>query len=208
MFGEALKLYLKYPAEMEYWAGKDEEEGEIDEDLVSEIAEEERDAFLSALSEVYELALEQFNDGIISPLREALNSAAGKEGITLSRPRRKDGIADQLEWRVRSQNNMEGGYRSIGCSFFTERSGDESVLNIYPWVWTRGGMLGAQRLAERLGDGWCVCDGDGWVPGAIRHEPRISIRPESKSDAVVESIAGCLVPQMRLLAQETTHPAH
>jgi hypothetical protein len=207
MFGEALKLYLKYPAEMEYWAGKDK--GEIDKTLVSEIAEEEGDAFLNALDETYELANKQFKDSIVGPLQEALNSVAGKEGITLSRPRRKDRIADQsLEWRVRSKNNKGEGYRSIGCRFRAERSGDESVLNIYPWVWTRGGRAGAQRLAERLGDGWCVCDADGWDSSTIKHEPRISIKPESKSEVVVESIAGCLVPQMRLLAQEATHPTH
>ncbi len=206
MFGEALKLYLKYPAEMEYWAEKDEEG--IDETLVSEIAEEGEGAFLSALREAYELALEQFKDSIVNPLKEVLNNAANNEDIALSTPRKKYWIADQsLEWRVRSKNN-KGGYRSIGCRFRAERSGDESVLNIYPWVWTRGGRAGAQRLAERLGDGWCVCDADGWDSSTIKHEPRISIKPESKSEVVVESIAGCLVPQMRLLAQEATHPTH
>ncbi len=207
MFGEALKLYLKYPAEMEYWDGKDK--GEIDKTLVSEIAEEEGDAFLNALSKAHELALEQFKDSIMNPLKEVLNKAANKKSIALSLRGKKCIAGQNVGGRVRSKNNKgEGFYRSIGCYFRIEKSGDESVLNVYPWVWTRGGRAEVQRLAGRLGDGWCVCVSDGWDSGTIRHEPRISIRPESKSEAVVESIAGCLVPHMRLLVQEATHPTH
>jgi hypothetical protein len=205
MFGEALKLYLKYPAEMEYWAGKDK--GEIDKTLVSEIAEEEGDAFLSALSKAHELALEQFKDSIMNPLKEVLNKAANKKSIALSLRGKKCIAGQNFGGRVRSKNNKgEGFYRSIGCYFWIEKSGDESVLNVYPWVWTKGGRVEVQRLVGRLGDGWCV--GDEWTPGSIKHEPRISIGPKSKSEAVVKSIAGCLVPHVNLLAQEATHPTH
>lgn len=199
MFGEALKLYLKYPAEMEYWAGKDEKE--IDEELVSKIADEEGGAFLNALDETYKLANEQFKDSIVDPLQKALNSAAGKEGITLSRPRRKDWIADKAwEWYLRPGNRQGGGFhKSIGFFPTIEKSGDVSVLNAYSWILTRGGQEETRRLAEQLGDGWCVTDNT-WYPGTIKCETPISIEPDGKPETVVESITDCLVRHMGLLA--------
>ncbi len=201
MFEEAMKLYLKYPAEMEYWYWKKDEE-EIDATLVSEIAEDEGDAFLDTLSEAYELALEQFKDGIADPLGKALSQAANAEGLELSRPNKRAAIAgEDWWWNVHPKNGKGGGFhKQIGCFSVIEKSGDVSVLNAYPWILTRGGGREATRLAEQLGDGWCITDG--WDIGAINREVPISIRPEREPKAVVDSIRDCLVPHMGLLARE------
>lgn len=218
MFDEALKLYLTYPAEMEYWwarqypvdeddadaGAKEEAEDEESRDsyLLKLIAEGSEDSFLDAINRAYELALKQFTESIARPIEYSLLQAAQNEGLSLHHPRDRESIADWWEWYVRAKDQRGGNVRvSVGCSFSPEkRSESGSGLYAYPWIWTTGRKR-AENLAGELGNGFCIPTKGAWPQGTIITKSPIYVAPDGKAENFVTQITNKLAPAMPKLAR-------
>ena len=170
MFEEALKRYLAYPAEMEYWrarpdpADEDDADADAKEDaedgasrdshLLDLIAKGDEDSFLDAIDRAYELALKQFTESIARPIENGLRKAVRNEGLSLHHPRNRGSIADDWEWYVRTEKQPRAAVLvSVGCLFESgKRSESESGLYAHPWIWTAG-----RGRAENLEIGRASC---------------------------------------------------
>lgn len=143
MFDDALKIYLSYPAEMEYWWAAlydpdddSEPEGPLG-DLLALVAGEENDSFRAAVTATYERARKSFRKTIVDPVQDSLRAAAEERHLRLSNPRQREDISDDWAWNVRAHNGGQQGLQ-IGCHFGTQRCEDDSsYLYGHPWVWGR-----------------------------------------------------------------------
>lgn len=216
MLEEALKLYLTYPAEMEYWRDRPDPVDEDDADAKEEAEDEERrdsylldliakgdkDSFLEALNRAYDSALEQFTESIARPIENKLLRAAQDEHLTLHKPNNRDYIADDWAWYVRAEEPPRAPVRvEVGCFFQIEKRPESgSGLDAYPWIWIRGRKR-VENLTGKLGNEFCVPNEGSWDKGTIVAKSPIHVAPDDKAEDFVTQITNKLTPAMPQLAR-------
>ena len=194
-FSKELKLYLSYPSEIDYWYdyADDAEPKEYAKRVLEQIVgSEEENQFLEACKNVYDQALDDFNEKIIDPIIKKIKKLKKDlpEEYSASIPQRMSWISDHIETCLKKKKGTNIG--CVGCAFMVEPSQDEdcaSQLVAYPRVWFRNRELVGDYM-ERMRGNMILHNSnvDGVLDRNIVFVDKVSILPDKNPQGVVEEI--------------------
>lgn len=211
-FNEALKLYLRFPSELDYWSGysADNNPPLYAGKALAQIAGDgdAQDAFLVSCDEVYKSALDDFNKKIIGPLTNRMRelSSPPPNNCKVSFPRKIKEISYFSETcftPIRSR----WAIASIGCAFLIEQGshGNDPQLVAYPRVWFRNKAPVSPFIAkmEEQSKDIEFCNSNNsselWSPNIAFVRKGIPVQVDARPDDLVEQIVSVYTLAYRVL---------
>lgn len=212
-FNEALKLYLRFPSEMEYWSAysEDEEPPLYAATVLAQIAGDgdAQDTFLDSCDEVYQSALDDFNEKIIGPLTNRMRKLSSPlpKNCKVSFPRK---ITEISYYSETCFTPIGGGRASaiarIGCAFRIEQgspSGDPQLV-AYPYVCFRS-QAPVSPFIEKMKDiEFCNSNNssEGWDRNIAFVRKGIPVKVDAQPEDIVDEIVSVYTPAYRVLERE------
>jgi hypothetical protein len=136
---QSLKLYLRYPAEMEYWYWYGDDKNYSTKDLLISIAgRENQEDFIEKINSAYESARKDFELLLVSPVRESIKLIAKNNRFGVSSPRTNNSeIIREWGWEFKLEGNELSPRVRVGMSIQTlMKDHGKSAVGVWPWVWS------------------------------------------------------------------------